>query len=200
MILKTEQIIVCFEFLRCSELCCCHTSCWLPPPSSCFSIRSSIINFEFLLPLLITDRWLSDTTAHYARARKSKSSLKITRFKDILPEGYKFFLFLLLTVCPLSVFILFLSSFPDSLTKRFFLRSLRQKGIKLQCEKVKSRAVSVRVNLNSHHFISALCWFNWLPSSPIRSRTAEEACCSKLPPSPPRPKLTKQNMTSQVEN
>lgn len=46
------------------------------------------------------------------------------------------------------------------------------------------------MNLNSHHFIMCLCWLSRSPSSPMRSRTAEEACCSKAVPSPLRLNLT----------
>lgn len=44
--------------------------------------------------------------------------------------------------------------------------------------------------LNFYHFIICLCWFSRSPSSPMMSRTAEEACCSKAVPSPPRLNLT----------
>lgn len=37
-----------------------------------------------------------------------------------------------------------------------------------------------------YHLIKVLCWLSRSPSSPIRSRTAEEACCSKAVASPPR--------------
>lgn len=46
------------------------------------------------------------------------------------------------------------------------------------------------MNLKSHHFIMCLCWLSRSPSSPMRSRTAEEACCSKAVPSPLRLNLT----------
>lgn len=47
------------------------------------------------------------------------------------------------------------------------------------------------MNAAAHHFIRLLCWFKDLLSSPIRSRTAEDACCSKEPPSVPRLSLKK---------
>lgn len=42
------------------------------------------------------------------------------------------------------------------------------------------------VQSSCHHFIMFLCWLSLSPSSPMRSRTAEEAFCSKSVPPPLR--------------
>lgn len=113
-------------------------------------------------------------------------------------EGYKFFLFfLLLIVWPPSVLIFFFwSSFPVSFTKRFLFRSLLIAEIINKRERhgfiwtTRSQKEEERdifwVQSNFHHFIMFLCWLSRSPSSPMRSRTAEEACCSKAVPSPLR--------------
>lgn len=48
----------------------------------------------------------------------------------------------------------------------------------------------LKIKSSFNHFMMFLCWLSRSPSSPMRSRTAEEACCSKTVPSPLRLKLT----------
>lgn len=148
-------------------------------------------------------KWFNTSTMqiNIVRVRENRNSSNSKQVhKEILLEGYKFFLFFLfLMTWPPSVLIFFFwSSFPDSLTKRFLLRSLLMtqrhwfiaRNGKFEVQGLRKRRERFRMQSIFHHFIMFLCWLSRSPSSPMRSRTAEEACCSKAVPSPLRLNLT----------
>lgn len=180
---------------------------WWPPPASSTSFpiwaRGSFVNFVLLLPLLVTLSLLS-ITAKILPVKFTFQTVALKRKRSLvdatyLSKGYKFFLLLFLWMVwpPSSLIRFFWSSLPVSVTKRFLFRSLQipsrdKYGVR------DVTAIAKCKPLFRHHFIILLCWLSPSPSSPMRSRTAEDACASKALPSPLKLRLKKKKKQKEM--